>query len=91
MNQTERILDVLDREWERISRGPSTRRHLREWQAQQPSLSGPRTLLELRRRIETDDLEASSEMVWALIQLAPDDELAGRLLLQIIVPGLAST
>lgn len=89
MNQTERILDVLDREWERISSGPSTRRHLREWQAQQPSLSGPRTLLELRSRIENDDLDASSEMVWALLQLAPADELVGRFLLQIIVPGLA--
>jgi len=34
-----------------------------------------------------DGREESSEMVWALLQVAPDDELAGRFLLQIIVPG----
>jgi len=89
MNQTERILDVLDREWALLSSGPSTRRHLRSWQTHQPNLLGPRTLSELRARIESDDLETSSEMVWALLRLAPDDELVGRFLLQIIVPGLA--
>jgi len=89
MNQTERILDVLDREWVQLSGGPSTRRHLRSWQALEPNLNGSRTLSELRARIENDDLEASSEMVWALLSLAPDDELVGRFLLQIIVPGLA--
>ena len=89
MNQTERILDVLDREWAQLSTGPSTRRHLRKWQEAQPALSGPQTLSELHRRIEAADFEESSEMVWALLALAPLDDLVGRFLLQIIVPGLA--
>lgn len=89
MNQTERILDVLDREWAQLSAGPSTRRHVRRWQDAQPALSGPRTLPELHRRIETSGFDESSEMVWALLALAPTDDLVGRFLLQIIVPGLA--
>ncbi len=89
MHRTQRILDVLDCEWTQLSSGPATRRRLRAWQAQQPSLSGPRTLVELRNLIEDRDLEESSELVWALLQLASHDELVGRFLLQIIVPGLA--
>lgn len=89
MNQTERILDVLDREWAQLSSGPSTRRHLRRWQEQEPALVGPRTVAELHRRIESGEIDESSEMVWALLRLAPGDEFAGRFLLQIIVPGLA--
>lgn len=89
MNQTERILDVLDREWEQLSTVPSTRCRLRRWQEAQPALAGPGTLRDLHRQIETGEFDESSEMVWALLALAPTDELVGRFLLQIIVPGLA--
>lgn len=89
MNQPERILDVLDREWAQLSSSPSTRQHLRRWQEAQPVLRGPRTISELHARIEAGGLEDSSEIVWALLNMAPGDELAGRFLLQIIVPGLA--
>lgn len=89
MNRSERILDVLDREWVQLSAGPSTRRHLHRWQGAQPALRGPRTLPDLHRRIEAGGFEESSEMVWALLALAPTDDLAGRFLLQIVVPGLA--
>ena len=89
MNQSQRILDVLDHEWDQLSGGPSTRRHLRRWQDQQPALRGARSLPELRSLIEASPLEESSELVWALLAIAAEEDLADRLLLQIIVPGLA--
>lgn len=89
MNQTQRILDALDHEWDQLTAGPSTRRHLRRWQEREPSLRGARSLVELRSQIESSSLEESSEMVWALLAIAAQEHLADRLLLQVIVPGLA--
>ena len=56
--------------------------------------SGPRLLRRRRgsRRADRGDpsrrVDASNELVWALLELAVDDELAVRAVLQAVVPGL---
>jgi len=80
------VLIALDTEWGRLATGPLARRRLIRWSCSQPALVGLRdfsALLERRR-----DPAAANEVLAALAALAPDDELAARVLLQAMIPGL---
>lgn len=80
------VLVALDTEWERMATGPLARRKLIRWADSQPPLIGLRdfaAVLERRRHPA-----AANDVLAALAALAPDDELAARVLLQAMIPGL---
>lgn len=84
------LLGLLDTEWQQLVDCPSTRRRLRCWQVDHPSLRGVMDLRRLLQRIEEAELDESSEMVWAVLDfVGRGDVLAARAVLQLIVPGLA--
>lgn len=80
------VLVALDTEWRRLATGPLARRRLIRWSCSQPALAGLRdftAVLERRR-----DPASANDVLAALAVLAPDDELAARVLLQAMIPGL---
>lgn len=80
-------LHHLDEEWRRLAGSPQARRALVRWRATYPVFAGLSSLDDLlARRQQRPD--AAPELLAALAALAPADELAGRTLLQALVPGL---
>ncbi|HWL44478.1 MAG TPA: hypothetical protein VNQ73_16175 [Ilumatobacter sp.] len=80
------VTALLDAEWATLACGPSARRALIRWSRSHAALGGLvdfAALLDRRR-----DPMAANGVLAALAALAPDDELAGRVLLQALVPGL---
>ncbi len=80
-----RTLAELDREWADLDRSPATANALARWAEEEPALAGLDTLtavLALRRT------PRGPEVNLALARLAATDELAARVLLQGLVPGL---
>lgn len=91
-----RLLGELDRDWVRLRRRPAALRRVRRW-------SGDESFERLVRSIRSlDDLVAASQptdpagsersdaVLRRLIAMADTDELAGRIVLQRILPGLIS-
>ena len=81
------VLDGLDAEWRRLARSPRARRALIRWRVTQPVFTVVDDfgdLLERRR----EDPDVAQELLLALAALAPDDELAARVLLQAVVPAV---
>ena len=90
MSERVDLLGLLDTDWEQLVECPSTRRRLRRWQVDLPSLRGVVDLPNLLQWVDGAELDESTEMVWALLEVVSrDDELAARTVLQLIVPGLA--
>jgi len=84
------LLGLLDAEWAQLAERPSNRRRLRCWQVEQAALRAVDDLRGVVRRIDEATLDESTAIVWALLDLvASGDELAARVVLQSIVPGLA--
>jgi hypothetical protein len=80
------VLIALDSEWRTLSTGRCARRTLIRWSRSHPALTGLAdfaALLERRR-----DPVVANDVLAALAALAPDDELAARVLLQAMIPGL---
>lgn len=80
------VLVALDREWVLLARSSDARRLLIRWSRAHPVLGGLCDLdglLERRR-----DPSVANEVLAALAALAPCDELASRVLLQAMIPGL---
>ena len=80
-------LSLLDNEWRALATAPAARSALIRWGRRDPRIAGLRDLhelLELRRR----DPAAGAAILRTLASLAPTDNLAGRTLLQALVPGL---
>lgn len=89
------LLEELDREWARMRRRPHTLRRVRAW-ASNPVLAA--VVDDLR---DLDDLvhatqpgavggATGDEILRSLISLAASEQLAGRIVLQRILPGLIS-
>ncbi|WP_423982608.1 hypothetical protein, partial [Ilumatobacter sp.] len=89
------MLRELDREWDRLQRRPATIRRVRQWTGDEmfERLVGSVRIL--------DDLVAATQpsvtpsgsgdaILRRLVELAEGDELAGRVVLQRILPGLIS-
>ena len=87
MADSDFVLTVLDLEWERIVRCRQHRREFESWRSQAPHLAEIECLAELVERIDSAPVEESTEMVWALLDLVAESELATRAMLQVIVPG----
>ena len=80
------IVESLEAEWSRLVASPGSRRAIRKWGSRFPALAGCADLdavLERRR-----DPERVGPVLQALAALAPGDELAARVLLQALLPGL---
>lgn len=88
MADSDLVLAVLDLEWERIVRCRQHRREFESWRSQAPHLAEIECLAELVERIDSAPVEESTEMVWALLELVAESELATRAMLQVIVLGL---
>jgi len=86
------IFNHLDREWEHLLSGRRLDRALVRWRDAQEPLAGFRDVRELLDLLENQaaDPERQSEVLLALLLLAPTDELAARLVLQRFIPPLKS-
>ncbi|WP_040493795.1 hypothetical protein [Ilumatobacter nonamiensis] len=93
---TTRLLTELDREWIRLRHRPATIRRVRRW-------SGDDSFERVTRSVGSlDDLVAATQpmdpatsascdaILGRLVELARTDELAGRIVLQRMLPGLIS-
>ncbi|MGD9755312.1 MAG: hypothetical protein AB7W59_30330 [Acidimicrobiia bacterium] len=89
MAHTRHVLKDLDREWEQLAASTRALRQLRLWRLRHDCFECIDGLSDLVAAIRTGDRDGSIELVWALLDLAAEDELAVRTLLQVVVPGLA--
>ena len=79
----------LDQEWSALTQGP-LKDALHLWQREQPLLRSFTTPQQLLCFLHNQPPLDTSEPLLALLTLAPDDPLAGRFLLQAILPALKS-
>lgn len=80
------IARTLDAEWVRLARSVQARRAVARWASDHPALAGAADLdaiLDRRREPST-----SRAVLRSLAELAPEDTLAARALLQALLPGL---
>ena len=86
------IFNHLDREWEHLLTGRRLDLALARWRASGGVLSAFRCIRDLLDLLEDQaaDPERQSEVLLALLRLAPTDELAARLVLQRFIPPLKS-
>lgn len=83
------ILQRLDLEWERVAKGPVARRALRRWTASWPELAEFESLMDLVETVnERGHPEESDAVLLTLLRVAPDDDLAGRTVLQAMMPAV---
>jgi hypothetical protein len=88
MAHTGHVLLDLDLEWEVLASSPLSARRLAEWRTQHCCLADASDLAAVIASVRTASAVVSTEIVWALLDLATDDPLAARTVLQAIVPGL---
>ena len=82
----EPMLQVLDRQWPPLAASPEARRAVTRWADTNPVLAGMADLGDVLGC--RHDPEIGAEVQRVLACLAPHDELAGRTLLQILLPGV---
>ena len=88
MAHTRHVLKDLDLEWDQLAASSRASRQFRGWRHRHACLEPIDDLRDLIETIRNGDVDGSSELVWAMLDLAADDELAVRTLLQVVVPGL---
>jgi hypothetical protein len=84
----ERILQVLDAQWQRLATSPEAHRALIRWANDHEVLVGLDDLhdvVQCRR-----DPQIAEDVLLILARLSPTDEIAARSLLQMLLPGLVS-
>ena len=82
-------VERLDREWQRLARDRLLRTRLRTWTERESALArftDPRDLIRFLRL--RGDWKEKDAVLGALLRLAPVDALAGRVLLEAVLPGL---
>jgi hypothetical protein len=88
------LLDELDREWIRLDRRPSTWRVIRSW-TEQGALTLPAPVADLDELVAltqptSGERPTHDEILRDLVGLASIDAIAGRIVLQRILPGVIS-
>ncbi|MDP1805927.1 MAG: hypothetical protein Q8K72_12220 [Acidimicrobiales bacterium] len=79
----------LCREWASLAHSPATTRDLARWGSSDPILGRFTTMAELVTFVERRGSPGASDAVLAaLARRAPDDQLAARALLQLLLPAL---
>lgn len=84
----ERILQVLDAQWQRLATSPEAHRALIRWANDHEVLVGLHDLHDVVRCRR--DPEIAEDVLLILARLSPLDEIAARSLLQMLLPGLVS-
>jgi hypothetical protein len=85
------LFGQLDLDWNRRRTSTPTRRRLARWQATDARLVGCADLQALLEQIRGGSLDESRQLCWALLELvAGNDDLAVRVLLQVMIPGLVN-
>ena len=83
------ILQRLDLDWERVGQGPVARRALRRWTAEVTEFAEFASLTELVEKVnERGHPEESDAVLLELLRFASDDDLAGRAVLQAMMPAV---
>lgn len=82
------VVDALDREWGELSGSRRLREALRRWAERDPALDfeSPAALVSTLERRDHDPA-ATDAVLGALARRARTDDLAARLLLQLVLPG----
>lgn len=85
-----RLSHRLDGEWNRLRRRPAALRLVRGWHLHLPTEGAPSPITDLRAIIDATQASAAGadELLCELVLRARDHELAGRIVLQRILPGL---
>ena len=79
----------LCQEWASLAQSPTSTRALAQWGSDDPALGQFTTMAELVTFMERRGSPAASDIVLAaLARRAPDDQLAARALLQLLLPAL---
>lgn len=82
------LFALLDKEWESMCRSATCTRQLRGWAARDGALGGFADLAELATHVNRPGHPAASDQVLAaVVALAPSDDLAARVVLQLLRPG----
>ena len=82
------LFALLDREWDSMCRSAACTRHLREWAAHDEALAGFADLAALAAHVNRPGEPAASDLVLAaVVARAPSDDLAARVVLQLLRPG----
>jgi hypothetical protein len=81
------VLEELDAEWRELGHSLEGRRRMRAWASMLPALGGYADLQELLDARAARPADAQ-DILLALARLSPIDDLAARVLLQALVPGL---
>lgn len=83
------LLQQLDQDWSRLVAGGDAHRACLRWRREEPVLSHVTCAEQLVQQIRTADHPSrSDELLSALVQRAPTDDLAARAVLQALIPGL---
>ncbi len=87
--QARDVIEQLEAEWPPLASGP-LRTSLRVWSEQEPALAGFATPQQLLRHLRglRGNRRAEDEILAALLRQARSDPLAGRVMLQALLPGL---
>lgn len=82
------LFGLLEREWTLLERSPDASTALRKWGSEDRALSGSDCLSDLMAPVGSARHRASDEALAALVRRAATDDLAARVVLQLILPGL---
>ena len=81
---------TLTDEWAVLSTGAAARTAAHRWRVAEPALDGMDTPVDVIRTIRSAELSESIAVTQAVLRLARSDRLAARLLIQLMVPTLAT-
>lgn len=81
------VFGALEADWEAFLRAPVTRRAMAAWPAEGGLATAARVLHDPSLRVAMSDMRADRVLL-ALAERAPSDDVAGRVLLQLLLPGV---
>lgn len=82
------LFGLLEREWTLLERSHDASTALRKWGSEDQPLSGFDCLADLMAPVGSTRHRASDEALAALVRRASSEDLAARVVLQLILPGL---
>lgn len=84
------LLHTLEQQWATISTSGLARRRFREWQTEFDVFARFGSLREVLNAVDNGDADTSVALMWALLDLAAEDDLARRAVIGVLMPWLTS-
>ena len=81
---------ALRNEWALLGTSRRARELVSEWAGSEPALVGMGSLVDIVEAIESAPLDVSISITQAVVRLAATEELAARLLIQVMIPTIAT-